>query len=100
MEPDTFRFNYINAVKEVLNEEDVDYVDMEFQNVDEYYNILNSINDFNNENIKVSFVKRKKDFDTIEELEEEDLEETLSFSAVKREEDKKKAEKKASKKQK
>lgn len=100
MEPDTFRFNYINAVKEVLNEEDVDYVDMEFQNVDEYYNILNSINDFNNENIKVSFVKRKKDFDTIEELEEEDLEETLSFSAVKREEDKKKTEKKASKKQK
>ena len=78
----------------------LDYVDIEFKDKDEFYSILKNIDDFNKENIKVTFEKRQKDYDVIETVEEEDLEETLSFSAAKREEERKKAEKKAEKEKK
>lgn len=100
MEPDDFRFNYLKSIKEILDEEGIDYVDIEFKDKDEFYSILKNIDDFNKENIKVTFEKRQKDYDVIETVEEEDLEETLSFSAAKREEERKKAEKKAEKEKK
>ena len=37
MEPDDFRFNYLKSIKEILDEEGIDYVDIEFKDKDEFY---------------------------------------------------------------
>ena len=89
MEPDNFRFEFMNAVKEVLKEDGVDSIDIDFDNRDDYYSFVNSVHRFNDDNIHVNFVSKKKEYDHVLTEEEEDLEETLSFSNAKKEEDKK-----------
>lgn len=98
MEPDNFRFEFLKAVKEVLKEDGVDYIDIDFDNRDDYYSFVNNLHDFNEKNINVNFVSKKKEYEHVLTEEEEDLEETLSFSNAKKPEDKKEKEKKDSKK--
>lgn len=94
MEPDNFRFEFIEAIREVLKEDGVDYVDMVFDNPDDYYAMVNTIHKFNEDNIHIRYEQRKKDYDQVKTEEEEDLEETLSFSVGSKKEPTKKEKKK------
>ena len=94
MEPDNFRFEFIEAIREVLKEDGVDYVDMVFDNPDDYYAMVNTIHKFNEDNIHIRYEQRKKDYDQVKTEEEEDLEETLSFSVGSKKEPAKKEKKK------
>ena len=98
MEPDNFRFEFIKTIKEILKEDNVEYVDLLFDNQDDYYSMVNTLHEFNEDNIHIRYVQREKDYDQVLQEEEEDLVETLSFSVgSKKEEDKAKKEQKKKK---
>ena len=98
MEPDNFRFEFIKTIKEILKEDNVEYVDLLFDNQDDYYSMVNTLHEFNEDNIHIRYVQREKDYDQVLQEEEEDLVETLSFSVgSKKEEDKSKKEQKKKK---
>lgn len=100
MEPDNFRFEFIKAIREVIKEEHLDSVDLIFDNPDEYYEFVNTIHKFNEDNIKIRCVQREKEYDKVITEEEEDLEETLSFYNTKKDNNKKEEKKEGKKKKK
>lgn len=94
MEPDNFRFEFLKKVKEVMNEEGIDHIDVIVDNKEDYYSFLNDIHKFGEENVGVTYVKKEKDYDQVITEEEEDLEETLPFNNSKKDDVKKKEKKK------
>ena len=100
LEPDDFKFKYLKEVEKVMEEEGTSHTGITFKNKGEYYEFLNDVHDFVDKNVKVAYTKKESDFDSVQIEDEEDLEDTLSFSVAKREEDRKKEEKSSKKKKK
>lgn len=92
MEPDNFKFEFIKEVKKIMDEEGIDYIDLDFEKKEDYYSFVNTLHDFNVDNIHVNYIEREKEYDKVIQEEEEDLEETLSFQNNKPKKDDKKKE--------
>ena len=90
MEPDNFRFEFLKEVKKIMDEENIDYIDMTFENQDDYYSFVNTLHDFNIDNLHVKYVDREKEYDKVVQEDEEDLEESLSFQNLKSKKEEKK----------
>lgn len=92
MEPDNFKFEFIKEVKKIMDEEGIDYIDLDFEKKEDYYSFVNTLHDFNVDNIHVNYIEREKEYNKVIQEEEEDLEETLSFQNNKPKKDDKKKE--------
>ena len=47
MEPDNFKFEFIKEVKKIMDEEGIDYIDLDFEKKEDYYSFVNTLHDFN-----------------------------------------------------
>lgn len=72
-EPDDFMFDFMEDMKKILEKEDIEYLDVNFKNREEYYKAMNMLREFNTENVKVSFTSREGNYDMI--IEQEDMDE-------------------------
>ena len=76
-EPDDFVFEFNKDLSKVMKDNDFTYIEIEVDNKEDYYKLLNDLSKFNNECIKISGVS-KKEFKVIIEndidknIEEED----------------------------
>ena len=71
-EPDDYKFQFLEEMKEILKEEGVSAVTINFDNKEDYYNILNRSREFIENGIKVSYTSKGDVYDVILE-EDEDL---------------------------
>lgn len=98
-EPDDFRFQFMKSVKEILKKEGVTYVELDFENKEDYYKVLNEAYRMVHDGFKVSFTSRENNYDIILE-EEEDLEAEVKPKPKKNSAEKKKGRYENDKKQK
>ena len=70
-EPDNFIGEFRNSVKEILDEDGVDYISVKFDDSADYYNILHELHQFTVNNIKVSCTSKMDEYEVV--LEEENL---------------------------
>ena len=52
-EPDNFRFDFMNEMRKVLDEEGTQYVNIQFDTKEDYYRIINNLREFTENGIKV-----------------------------------------------
>lgn len=72
-EPDNTKFQLADKMKQILDKENVSSIHIDFKSKEDYYNILNSMREFTENNIKVSGTSRENRCEVVLE-EEEDLE--------------------------
>ena len=57
-EPDEFVNDFLKDLYKIMEDEEKEYVRIEFEDVEDYYNVMNHVNDFMKENISVYGVLR------------------------------------------
>lgn len=57
-EPDEFMYNFKEDIKNLLKEDGVDYIDIKADNKTDYYRLLEELEDFTKDNIKISGTSR------------------------------------------
>ena len=76
-EPDNFIGEFRNSVQEILDEEGAEYISIKFDDPQDYYNILNELHQFTENNIKVSCTSLTDEYEVILEEENLDVQETV-----------------------
>lgn len=78
-EPDDFKFDFKEAINEIVKRKDVDHITLEFETREDYYKMMNMLRTWNDTNIS-AYSSSLEDDNTIVILEEEDLDERESTS--------------------
>lgn len=73
-EPDDYKFDFIARAKELLKEDNVDHILINFETKEDYYKVLKDLREFTENNIKISETSRVKEYEIVLEN-EEDMEE-------------------------
>lgn len=78
-EPDDFKFDFKEAINEIVKRKDVDHITLSFETREDYYKMMNMLRTWNDLNIS-AYSSSLEDDNTIVILEEEDLDERESTS--------------------
>ena len=73
-EPDNYKFDFIKRTRELLREDGVESIVINFETKEDYYRLLKEMREFTENNVKVSYTSRIKEYEVVLE-EEEDMEE-------------------------
>lgn len=57
-EPDGFLFDFMSDVKDMMNKHGKEFIEVEFESPEDYYEVMNNINEFNKNNISCYGVSR------------------------------------------
>ena len=57
-EPDGFLFDFMTDVRDMMNKHGKEFIEVEFESPEDYYEVMNNINEFNKNNISCYGVSR------------------------------------------
>ena len=57
-EPDGFLFEFMDDVRDMMKKHDKEFIEVEFESPEDYYSVMNNINEFNKNNISCYGVSR------------------------------------------
>lgn len=67
MEPDDEIFAFKRSIEKIAEQQDVDFIKINFDNKEDYYEAMNHLRSFNNENIHVHSTSKEDDLSIIVE---------------------------------
>ena len=74
-EPDEYMYNFKQDISKIMKEDGVEYIEILADSKEQYYDILDKLADFNNNNITISGTSKNKEIIIIENDDKDESEE-------------------------